>query len=375
MTAIAPASLMAELDDAINDRSPARRVEILRQVTNLLVSDVDRLTPVQIDLFDGVLLRLIERADVRTLAELSRNLSGMTHAPGDAVRKLAFHEDAAVAAPILRKSAHVSDEDLIEIADIRGQEHLLAISGREILSETLSDLLVTHGDSVVRGTLAQNPGAHFSEAAYATLVRDAERDDGLTEKLGVRRDIPAGLLELLVTKASAKVRAQILQKASPDKQETIKAAIAKVADQNSAQPRKPVDYTESKRKVVELNRMGKLNDQSVNRFAVQDEYTNVVAALSVLTDVAIPAIERLIANAQLDGLIVACKAARLNWATTTMIIHNRPGSAPASKQQLERGQEMFNALALSTAQQTIRIWSAEKTAKKGDRPASASAAG
>ena len=75
-----------------------------------------------------------------------------------------------------------------------------------------------------------------------------------------------------------------MQKASPDKQQTIKAVIEKVAEQNNAQPRKPVDYTESKRKVVELNRMGKLNDQSVNRFAVQDEYNNVVAALSVLTD-------------------------------------------------------------------------------------------
>jgi hypothetical protein len=67
MTAIAPASLMAELDDAINDRSPTRRVEILRQVTSLLVSDAGRLTPVQIDVFDGVLVRLIERAEVRTL--------------------------------------------------------------------------------------------------------------------------------------------------------------------------------------------------------------------------------------------------------------------------------------------------------------------
>ncbi len=367
MTAIAPASLMAELDDAINDRSPTRRVEILRQVTNLLVSDAGRLTAVQIDVFDGVLVRLIERADVRTLAQLSRNLSALALAPQDAIRKLAFHEDAAVAAPVLRKSAHVSEGDLIEIADIRGQEHLLAISGRETLSETLSDLLVMRGDSVVRGTLAQNAGARFSEAAYVILVRDAERNDSLTEKLGLRRDIPPGLLEVLIAKASVKVRAHILQTASPGMQDSIKAAIAKVAEQASALPRKPVDYTEAKRKVVELNRMGKLNDQSVNRFAVQDEYNNVVAALSVLTDVAIPAVERLIANAQLDGLIVACKAARLNWATTTMIIHNRPGCAPASKQQLERGQEMFNSLALSTAQQTIRIWSAEKTAKKGDR--------
>jgi uncharacterized protein (DUF2336 family) len=373
MTAIAPASLMAELDDAINDRSPTRRVEILRQVTNLLVCDVDRLTPVQIDVFDGVLVRLIERADVRTLAQLSRNLSSLTLAPQDAVRKLAFHEDASVAAPVLRKSVHLFDGDLIEIADIRGQEHLLAIAGRESLSEILSDLLVMRGDSVVRGTLAQNSGARFSQAGYVILVRDAERDDGLTEKLGVRRDIPAGLLELLVAKASAKVRSHIVQMAAPERQANIEAAIAKVAKQTGAQPRKPVDYTESKRKVVELNRLGKLNDQSVNRFAVQDEYNHVVTALSVLTDVPIPAVERLIANAQLDGLIVACKAARLNWATTSMIIHNRPGCTPASKQQFERGQQMFNALALSTAQQTIRIWSAEKTPGKGDRSDRASA--
>lgn len=134
MTATASAALMAELDDAINDRSPARRVEILRQVTSLFLSDVDRLNPVQIGVFDGVLVRLIERAEVQTLAQLSSSLSGLPHAPRDAVRKLAFHEDASVAAPVLRKSGRLLDEDLIEIADIRGQEHLLAISGRETLA-------------------------------------------------------------------------------------------------------------------------------------------------------------------------------------------------------------------------------------------------
>jgi uncharacterized protein (DUF2336 family) len=364
MTAIAPASLMAELDDAISDHSPTRRVEILREVTSLFLSDVERFNAVQINVFDDVLVRLIERAEVRTLTQLSRNLSGAKLAPRDAVRKLAFHEVASVAAPILRKCAQLSDDDLIEIADIRGQEHLLAISGRESLSESVSDMLVARGDSVVRGTLAQNPGARFSEAAYVTLVREAERDDGLTEKLGVRHDIPVALLGELVAKASGKVRARVLQGAPPDRQDGIKAAIAKATEQAAKLPPKPVDYTECQRRVTELNRMGKLNDQSVNRFAVQSEYPNVVAALSLLTAVTIEAIERLVGNAQLDGLIVACKAARLNWATTTMIVHNRPGCAPASKQQLERGREMFDALALSTAQQTIRIWSAEKIAKE-----------
>lgn len=364
MTAIASAVLMAELDDAMNDRSPARRVEILRQVTNLFLADVDRLNPVQIEVFDDVLVRLIERSEAGTLAQLSANLSGLTLAPRDAVRKLAFHEDASVAAPVLRRSDRLSDEDLVEVANTGGQEHLLAISGRDTLSESLSDVLVVRGDSVVRGTLAQNSGARFSEAAYESLVRDAERDDGLTEKLGRRQDIPIRLLEELVAKASARARARILQSASPDVLEIINAAVAKGAERAATLQPKPVDYTESLRTVIELNRKGKLNDQSVNRFAVQGEYPSVVAALALLTTVPVEAIESLIRNPQLDGLMVACKAARLNWSTAAMIIHNRPGCVSASKPQVERAREMFETLVLSTAQRTVRIWSEEKSGRE-----------
>lgn len=371
MTATASAELMAELDDVINDRSPARRVEILRQVASLFLSNVDHLDAAQIDVFDDVLVRLMERAEPRTLAKLSSELSGLALAPKDAIRKLAFHEDASVAVPVLRKSVRMSELDLIEIANIRGQEHLLAISGRNALSESLSDLLVMRGDTVVRGTLVQNLGARFSKTTYATLVRDAERDDSLTEKLGLRPDIPDGLLRDLVTNARSKVRARVLQSVPRDMQEGLKAAIA-AAEQTAARP-KPVDYIESQRQMVELNRAGKLNDQSVNRFAVKREYVSVIAALSFLTAVPIEAIERLVGNAQLDGLIVACKAARLNWSTTMMVIHNRPGCALASKLQFERGREMFDTMALSTAQQTIRMWSEEKAAVESDRSNSASA--
>jgi uncharacterized protein (DUF2336 family) len=364
MTATASAALLAELDDAINDRSPARRVEILRQVTNLFLADADRLSAVQVGVFDDVLVRLIEQAEVRTLAQLSSNLSGLMLAPRDALRKLALHEDASVAAPVLRKSGRLSDDDLVEIANVRGQEHLLAISGREALSESLSDVLVTRGDSVVRSTLAQNSGARFSEAAYVSLVRDAERDDGLTEKLARRQDIPVRLLQELVAKASAKARARLLQAAPSDMQEIVRAAVAKETERAATPHAKPVDYAEAQRTVLELNRKGKLNDQSVNRFAVQGEYHNVVAALALLTTVPIEAIESLIGNAQLDGLIVACKASRLNWSTTTMIIHNRPGCSSASKLQVERAREMFETLVLSTAQQTIRIWSDEKSGRE-----------
>jgi hypothetical protein len=53
----------------------------------------------------------------------------------------------------------------------------------------------------------------------------------------------------------------------------------------SAVPAKKIDYTKAESEVLALNRAGKLNDQTINRFAVRSEYINVVAALSLKTDV------------------------------------------------------------------------------------------
>jgi hypothetical protein len=135
MAAAASAALIAELDGAVRDGSPERRVQILRQVTDLFLSDADRLNETQISVFDDVLVRLIERVEARTLAHLSVTLSEIDTAPRAATRQLAFHDDALVAVPVLTKSNRLSEKDLIEIANTRGQQHLLAISGRETTSD------------------------------------------------------------------------------------------------------------------------------------------------------------------------------------------------------------------------------------------------
>jgi uncharacterized protein (DUF2336 family) len=100
-------------------------------------------------------------------------------APREAVRRLAFHDDASVAAPVLTKSNRLSESDLIEIANTRGPQHLLAISGRETLNEALTDVLIRRGDAEISNALAQNSGARLSGNGYATLVGNAERDERL----------------------------------------------------------------------------------------------------------------------------------------------------------------------------------------------------
>jgi uncharacterized protein (DUF2336 family) len=366
MTEVASSALIADLEGAVAGGSSQRRIDMLRKVTDLFLSDADRLNEQQIEVFDDVLVRLMARVEARTLEKLSSTLSDVQSAPRDVVRRLAFHEEASVAAPVLSKSRRISDADLIEIAKTRGQQHLLAISVRETLNAAITDVLIDRGDAGVSRALAGNAGARFSETGYATLVEHAGRDDGLAERLGLRLDIPVNLLRELLRKATAAVRARLLQAAPPEVREKIKAAIESVTEHLGLSAPKPVDYTVAQAAVLALNRAGNLSDSAVNRFALERQYDHVGAALSLLSSVAIEAIDPLVTNSRPDGLIVACRAARLSWSTTMMILRNRSTAPAISKLQLEQGKEVFDTLSLSAAQRTIRFWSARNSAKKSE---------
>ena len=368
MVAAASPESIAELTGAGKDESAQRDARILKQVAALFLSNVDRLRESQIGAFDGILVPLIGRMEARCLVHLSEALSTSDLAPCETIRKLAFHDDPLVAAPVLRNSNRLSEKDLVEIAKTLSQQHLLAICGRKALSEALTDALMRLGDVNVSNALARNAGAVFSECGYATLVGRAERDESLTEKLGLRLDIPANLLRELLAKATDIVRARFLTAPRPAVQGKSGGA---PAGQTSATPRKKIDYTQAQSEVLALNRAGKLNDSTVNRFAVRSEYTIVVAALSLLSDVKIEAVEPLIEPERLYGLIVACRASRLSWSTMTMIIRNRPGCPPVTQRDLDQAREVFDALLLSVAQWTVRFGADRMAAKKTDCAAAA----
>lgn len=367
---VASPDLRKELNGA-EESGPEHDARIFGEVTDLFLSNVGRLGDSQIAAVDGVLAHLIARVEAATVIQLSEALSTIERAPRQTIRQLAFHEQPQVAAPVLRHSSCLSDADLLEIVKSRGQQHLLAICDRKALNEALTDALMRFGDVNVSNALARNTGARFSECGYATLVGRAERDEGLAEKLGVRMDIPGSLLRELIGKVADVVRARFLTAPRPVARQ--KAQNAAAAGGNGA-ARKAIDYTQAQNEVVALNRTGKLNDSLVNRFAVRGEYTLVVAALALKADVKVEAIEPLLEPDLVYGLIVACKAARLSWSTTTMIVRNRPNCPPSTDRELEQCVAVFESLLLSVAQWTIRFGSDRILSKKNEPAAVAPAA-
>jgi uncharacterized protein (DUF2336 family) len=352
MAAVASSDVIAELEVAVKDGSPERRTRMLQRIADLLVAGAGRLGPSQLRVFDDVLVRLIDRADARSLSHLSTILAGLAAPPEDTIRRLAAHENAAVAVPVLLKS-RLPDALLLELARYRSQQHLAAISGRPTLGETLTDAILKHAGRDVSRALARNSGACFSEAGYLLLVAMAEHDDAVAEALGLRADLPPAMLDQLLSKATATVRARLLKAAPAHSREKIQATVKSIADGAGSTPT-DADYSKALTMVDGLNRVGKLNDSSVNRFAVRREHANVVAALSVLSGAAVETIKRLMEESGSTGLIVASRASRLNWQTTLSILNNR-NVPQLSKDQIERGKALFETLYVSAAQYTIRF--------------------
>jgi uncharacterized protein (DUF2336 family) len=355
MTAIASTELIAELEDVVRAGSPERRIRILRQVASLFLADADRLSEHQIDIFDDVLIRLIGAVEARTLTKLSAPLADLKSAPKEVVRRLAQHEDAAVAVPVLRKCEFLSEDDLIEIARTRSEKHLGAIAGRSAVSHDLTDALLMRGDAGICCILARNPGAQFSVAGFATLVDMALRDDDVAYALVQRPDLPRDVLCELVAKCSPFAQARLLKTAPPERHGLIRTLIEETAVRASARKAAPVDYSEAKATVLALNNSGQLNDSTVNRFAIRRDHPSVIAALSLLTTVPIETIEPLMETEDCYGLILACRASRLDWQTAVAIVRSRRGVKPASPEQLGLAKEAFDTLSLSTAQRAIRF--------------------
>jgi uncharacterized protein (DUF2336 family) len=356
-------SLLAELEDALKNGSPEKRVDTLRRVTSLFLDESDRLNEQQIRVFDDVLVHLIERIETKALIQLSTSLAPVDNAPIEVIRRLSNDDEIEIAGPVLTASNRLSESDLIGIAQSKGQGHLFAISGRASLPVGVTDVLVERGDHQVHHALAKNSGAHFSDSGFATLVKRSETDEALAEKLGLRLDIPLRLLRQLLAKATDLVRSRLLAAATPENQEKIQHALASIASEVGGEVAKPRNFARSESLVSELNRNGKLNEAVLVDFVNKRQYEEMTATLALFCGARSDLIERLLSNPRHDGLIVACKAAKLTWATVALILKAQFVYHSVSQEELDAAKAAFLELSQSAAQRSIRFMQVHEATK------------
>jgi uncharacterized protein (DUF2336 family) len=363
-------SIFDEVEAAISIGSEQKRLETIRRVTDLFLLSAGRLNTEQIELFDDVLERLIKTIEIRAiadvsariaLAEMSLQLAPISRAPPSVIRRLARHDEITVAGPVLTESARLSAEDLVEIAATKGEQHLLAISGRWWLKEVVTDALLARRYPSVNRRIVSNPGARVSANGFAIVVAQAESDPELAFETGIRVDLPPPLRHQLLRSATETVRSRLLSCAPPHVCEEIRTAIAAIAAEINREMSKVRDFTAARRLVALLNDAGKLNEAVLFGFAKQRKYEETVAALALLSHSTIELIRSLMQSPRDDGLLIPCKVAGLGWETVGAVLQSRFSTGSIGRREAVEAKDQFAKMTTENARRLLRTWQIRAT--------------
>ena len=351
-----PETLIEELERTLASGTNEQRIQALGRITDLFVAGADRYTEDQIGLFDDVILRIAAKIEAKTLAKLASRLASIPHAPAKVMKQLAFHDDIAVARPVLSTSDRLDDADLCVNARTKSQQHLLAISERKALSEAVTDVLVERGDREVVFSVAKNNGARFSDAGFRVLVTRSHRDDELATHVGARRDIPRQHFLKLIEQASANVRDK-LTAANPQAALAVRDLVAEVAGSLRSEVRNAsAAYAAAKAQVEALHRQNQLGEAEIYQFARDRKFEETAVALSLLCEIEADAVERALLDQGSEIALILTKFAGLSWTTAKAILLLQAADRGMSAQDLDQAMRNFGRLQPETARRVIGFY-------------------
>jgi uncharacterized protein (DUF2336 family) len=353
--AVTTENLLDELQTTLAHGTVARRVETLRRVTDLFINGAVDYSNEQIELFDDVFQCLLHEIETSAKALLANRLAPIDNAPPLTMRALAFDDLIEVAAPVLSRSEQLDDDTLIETARNKSQAHLLAISTRRVLSNTVTDVLVLRGNDEVIQSTVNNPGAEFSERGFTRLVSRAEGDDNLATCIGLRPTMPRHLYLKLIAKASETVRKR-LEAANPPLAGEVSTAVREATRRARSAPSAITRDTAIAHALVKsLYDDGRLDEQQVASFAEAGKFDEANAALAALANVSVSIAENMMVETCAEGVMILAKVSGMTWPAVKAIINMRDALSGAEPADLQACKETYERLRPSTAQQVLRF--------------------
>ena len=355
-------SLIEELEISIANGTAERRLKALWHATDLLISGADGYDDDQIALFDDVIFRLASDIEAKARAKLASRLATVANAPGRVVQILAADDDIAVARPLLTHSPRLDDADLAANARTKSQDHLLAISRRASLSESVTDVLVARGEQRVVRSVARNSGARFSDAGFRMLVKRSTGDEVLATHVGLRRDLPRHHFQKLLEKASATVRKK-LTAANPQAAGAVRDVVAEIVGSLHSEVRNASsDYAPAREQVDALHRDGRLDEAEVYAYARALKFAETTVAIARLAGIPIEVAERAMLEDGPDTALILAKSAGLSWTTAKAVLLLQAADRGMSAQDLDQAMRNFTRLQPETARRVTAFYHARQRA-------------
>jgi hypothetical protein len=126
--------------------------------------------------------------------------------------------------------------------------------------------------------------------------------------------------------------------------------------QHGARRRTEHDYAAARTGVAALKVEGRLNDAAVFEFATKGLYAHIVTALSTLCSAPVPLVDELLQSKHREAILIACKAAELEWPTVKAVLNCRAIAGKMSDLDVDTARADFLRLSPSGAQRVLRFW-------------------
>lgn len=345
-------TIFAELEAALTHGPGPQRFTILRRVTDLFLADAENYSDEQVAVFDAVMGRLIVDIERQALVELSRRLAPAERAPLKVVGRLSRDDDIEISGPLLELSNMLTDRDLVEIAKTKSQAHLVAIACRAEIAEPVTDVLIDRGDATVAQMVTTNAGARFSEGGFATAVRRAEHNVPLAVAVSNRLDVPADLLEALVSKATATVRERLLENAGPEARQRITRVLADISEQVKRQAASAGGKAGGKTTLrMDPGRLRARITQCVETRNAPE----LIDALAVLCEVPVKAVTDLVRQGSDEGFLMLGKVSGIGWLELQKVLAVVMQGKTRSPAELNALFSEFSNLTAANAQRAVRF--------------------
>lgn len=349
-------SELVDFERVESTHTQAERNRLMAHVVQLYSLTTDRVNPELLAVYDDVLVRLADLVEEEALAFVAEKLAPLAQAPRGMVRKLA-HEPIQVARPVLEQSPLLSDDDLTQIVEEKGFDHMDAIASRAKLSSQVAAALVEHGNNPVKVKLARNEGAEFSDASYVTLVKDSRENEKLQDSLASREDLPESVVKALVDVASAAVRAKLMRHGRSEVAERLNEAAGLAAERlSNEQWLSHYDFDLAHRTVSMALRKQPVSEASVFAQARAGKFPEAVVMFALCAGVALEEAKHWTVRADPKPFLIVCKAMGFSSDTISAFLRLGPWLRRLDRTQREDAMQAYDAMDRSMAEQIFSEW-------------------
>ncbi len=353
-------SRFAKLIDLARAPDSGLRRELLNEVTELFFQSSGQRSGRETVLFDEILQLIAAEMQDNVLEELAELFADARDAPIGLIRDLAGHS-FGIARPVLQRSMVLDDQTLLRVVAYQSQQHIKAIAERPVVSETVANAIVTHGDDSALDALLRNEGAVISRASMENAVDRTRRNSRLHEAFVKRRDVPLDLLNEMYFLVESRLRDQIMKRNSSVDQATLDAALAKARERVS---KSVADTSAEARRahafILVRKGAGELDARLLVSLHREGKPLHVLYGLAELTQLEPATVADLLERRDVDGLAMVCRAANIERPLFVTLAVLTCGGDDAMNLAEEFGR-MYNSVPVEAAQRAMRFLKLRKT--------------